>query len=73
MTRQEKNLKTVSVRYKNTDLILKIIKKAKISHVRVPLTSQRIQVVLYHTFICVGESLVITKELQGSHTGIMRW
>jgi hypothetical protein len=38
MTRQKKNLKTVSVHYKNTDLILKMIKKAKISRVRVPLS-----------------------------------
>ncbi len=38
ITRQQKNLKTVSVHYKNTDLILKMIKKAKISRVRVPLT-----------------------------------
>jgi hypothetical protein len=37
MTRQKKNLKIVSVHYKNTDLILKMIKKAKISRVRVPL------------------------------------
>ncbi len=37
ITRQQKNLKTVSVHYKNTDLILKMIKKAKISRVRVPL------------------------------------
>ncbi len=38
MTRQKKNLKTLSVQYKNTDLILKMIKKAKISRVRVPLS-----------------------------------
>jgi hypothetical protein len=37
ITRQQKNLKTVSVHYKNSDLILKMIKKAKISRVRVPL------------------------------------
>ncbi len=37
MTRQKKNFKTVSVHYINTDLILKMIKKAKISRVRVPL------------------------------------
>jgi hypothetical protein len=37
MTRHKKNLKTLSVHYKNTDLILKMIKKAKISRVRVPL------------------------------------
>ncbi len=37
MTRQKKKLKTVSVHCKNTDLILKMIKKAKISCVRVPL------------------------------------
>jgi hypothetical protein len=37
MTRQKKNLKTVSVHYKNTDLILKMIKKANIFRVRVPL------------------------------------
>jgi hypothetical protein len=38
MTRQKKNLKTVSVQYKNTDLILKMIKMAKISRVRVSLS-----------------------------------
>ncbi len=38
MTRQKKNLKTVSVHYKNTDLILKMLKKASIFRVRVPLT-----------------------------------
>jgi hypothetical protein len=37
MTGQKKNLKTASVHYKNTDLKLKMIKKAKISRVRVPL------------------------------------
>jgi hypothetical protein len=37
MNRQKKNLKTVSVHNKNTDLIMKMIKKAKISRVRVPL------------------------------------
>ncbi len=37
MTRQKKNLKTVSEHYKNTDLILKMIKKAKMFRVRVPL------------------------------------
>ncbi len=36
MTRQKKNFKTVSVHYKNANLILKMIKKAKISRVRVP-------------------------------------
>ncbi len=35
MTRQKKNLKTVIVHYKNTDLILKMIQKDKISRVRV--------------------------------------
>jgi hypothetical protein len=39
MTRQKKNLKTVSVHYKNTDLILKMIKKANIFRVRVPLNT----------------------------------
>ncbi len=39
ITRQQKILKTVSVHYKNTDLILKMIKKAKISRVRVPLNN----------------------------------
>jgi hypothetical protein len=38
-TRQKKNLKTGSVYSENTDLILKMIKKAKISRVRVPLTN----------------------------------
>jgi regulator of PEP synthase PpsR (kinase-PPPase family) len=37
MTRQKKNLKTISVHEKNTDLIMKMIKKAKIFCVRVPL------------------------------------
>jgi hypothetical protein len=37
MTRKKKNLKTVSVHYKNTNLIMKMIKKAKVSPVRVPL------------------------------------
>jgi hypothetical protein len=37
MFRQNKNFKTVSIHSKNTDLILKMIKKAKISRVRVPL------------------------------------
>jgi hypothetical protein len=39
MTKQKKNLKTISSAYpkKNTDLILKMIKKAKIIRVRVPL------------------------------------
>jgi hypothetical protein len=37
MTRQKKNLKTVSVHYTNTDLIMKMIKKANIFRVRVPL------------------------------------
>jgi hypothetical protein len=36
MTRQKKNLKTVSVYSEFTDLILKMIKKAKISRVRIP-------------------------------------
>jgi hypothetical protein len=40
MTRQKKNVKTVSVHHKNTDLILKMIKKAKISRVRVPLMQE---------------------------------
>jgi hypothetical protein len=39
MTRQKKNIKAVSVYKKNTNLILKMIKKAKISRVRVPLNS----------------------------------
>jgi hypothetical protein len=42
MTRQKKNLKTVSVHYKNTDLILKMIKKANIFRVRVPLTIKNV-------------------------------
>ncbi len=41
MTRQKKNLKTVSVHYKNTDLILKMIKKAKMFRVKVPLKSSK--------------------------------
>ncbi len=47
ITRQQKNLKTVSVHYKNTDLILKMIKKAKISRVRVPLKS--LLIIIYST------------------------
>jgi hypothetical protein len=42
MARQKKNLKTVSVHSEYTDLILKIIKKAKISRVRVPLRPKKI-------------------------------
>jgi hypothetical protein len=38
MTRQKKNLKTASYTKKNNDLILKMIKKAKIFCVRVHLT-----------------------------------
>jgi hypothetical protein len=40
--RQKENLKTVSVHYKNTDLILKMIKKANIFRVRVPLRNVNI-------------------------------
>ncbi len=42
MTRQKKNFKSVSVHYKNTYLKLKMIKKAKISRVRVPLTQSSV-------------------------------
>jgi hypothetical protein len=41
MTRQKKNLKNRQQRtLKNTNLLLKMIKKAKISRVRVPLINQ---------------------------------
>ncbi len=40
MTRQNKNFKTVSIHSEYTDLILKIIKKDKISRLRVPLSFQ---------------------------------
>jgi hypothetical protein len=52
ITRQQKNLKTVSVHYKNTDLILKMIKKAKISRVRVPLTILNFQIKIKYAKIC---------------------
>ncbi len=40
VTRLKNNLKTVSVHYNNTYLILKMIKKAKIFRVRVPLKAK---------------------------------
>jgi hypothetical protein len=39
MTKQKKNFKTSAYTKKNTDLMLKMIKKAKISRVRVPFFS----------------------------------
>ncbi len=43
ITRLKKNLKTISVHSENTDLILKMLKKAKISLVRVPLDTVDVQ------------------------------
>jgi hypothetical protein len=58
MTRQKKNLKTVSVHSEYTDLILKMIKKAKISRVRVPLIHKIIQKLIFSERV---QSLILNR------------